>query len=822
MKNIKVLLFPLLLLFTALLLAQTNPDTKKIKISGIIIEKNSKQPLEYATITLTNVTNPKDISGGITNPKGEFVILITPGTYTIKSEFISFKANEIKNVALNKNTNLGTIGLDEDATQLNQIEIRAEKSTIEIKLDKKVYNVGQDLMVKGGTVSDVLDNIPSVSVDIEGNVSVRGNENVKILIDGRPSNAISIAEALRLIPADAIDKVEVITNPSARYDAAGGGGLLNIILKKGKNQGFNGVVLASSGYPNSNGLSGTLNYKTKNFNIFTTQGYNYRNSPGNTFVATDYLNNDINSPNHINETRKNNKTNTSYNANLGIEWYVNKTITWTNTFNLRKSKGTNLDNVNFENNYSNPAKNFLRNRISNEDSESTDAEFVTSLLKKFKKEGHKLGFDAQYSQNNDLDVATIKDSKNGIDFSSNDQRQTRGLLQTDYVLPFGKGSQFEAGYRGDYTDRINTVLVNTNEIPNPNFTNKLQYQEKINALYTQYGTKSNKLSFLFGLRWEDSNIAVNQLTSEIYKNKKYNNFFPSAFITYEISDASSLSSSYSKRINRPGGRQLNPFSNYSSNINIFQGNPDINPAMTDAIDLSFLKKWSKITLSTSLYINKTTDVFQYVRKESGTFATTIVAGSPDIKIPIIITSPINLGKEYRGGFEFTLNYAPYKWWKLNSNFNFFKVNTIGNYTYVDFNGVSVTQNFDSNATSWSTKLSSKITLPYKIDMQINGTYNGPQINAQGKSLGVYGANFALSKDVFKDKGTFSFNINDVFNSRKRMIETFIPGLISSYSEMQWRERQFTLSFTYRFNKQKSDRDKQQKKPQESSGDDFPG
>ena len=260
-----------LLLFCFSLLGYAQPGKDKLKVTGKVIEKNSKQPLEYATITLKNTTNPKMIAGGVTNNKGEFTIDVSSGTYDIIVEFISFKSTTIKEKNITENLSLGTIGLAEDAAQLNEVVVRAEKTTVEIKLDKKVYNVGSDLMVKGGTVSDVLDNIPSVSVDAEGTVSLRGNENVRILIDGRPSNAINITEALRLIPADAIEKVEVVTNPSARYDAEGGGGLLNIILKKGKNQGFNGTIIANTGYPDNHGLSGTLNYKTEKLNYSRLQ-----------------------------------------------------------------------------------------------------------------------------------------------------------------------------------------------------------------------------------------------------------------------------------------------------------------------------------------------------------------------------------------------------------------------------------------------------------------------------------------------------------------------------------------------------------------------
>jgi outer membrane receptor for ferrienterochelin and colicins len=818
MKKLKFTITFLLLCTAFLSFAQMKPLAKKIKITGIVVEKVSNQPLEYATITFLNTKNPKAIAGGITNVKGEFDVDVNPGVYDIKIEFISFKSTEIKQKRLQKNTNLGQIALEEDAAQLNEVVVRSEKTTVEIKLDKKVYNVGKDLMVKGGTVSDVLDNIPSVSVDVEGNVSLRGNENVKILIDGKPSNAINISDALRLIPADAIEKVEVITNPSARYDAEGGGGLLNIILKKGKNLGLNGTFIATTGYPDNHGLSGTLNFKSENFNLFTTQGYNYRNSPGNAFTNSRYLNDDNSTKNYLNETRENDRYNKSYNGNFGMEWYLDKSTSWTNTLNYRKSNGDNRDVV-FQYNYdADFIYDYTINRTNEEDSNSQNVEFATNLTKNFKKDGHKITIDGSFSSNDDKNTALITDTRTNssitaFDKTMNNQSQNRNLLQMDYVLPLGKGSQLEAGYRGDFTKLVTDYQVKNDGIINNNFTNTLEYKENVNALYTQYGFKIKKFSTLIGLRWEDSSIDINQLATSDFNNKKYNNFFPSAFFTYELSEKSSTSISYSRRIQRPRGRQLNPFNNLSSNINIFVGNPDLNPAFTDAIDWGYIKRWNKLTFNTSLYVNKTTDVFQFVRRESGD----IVNGAP-----VIISSPINLATEYRTGFEFTLNYSPYKWWKLNSNFNFFRNETQGDYTYTDFNGDEITQNFDNTATSWFARLSSKINLPYKIDWQTNGTYNGPQSNAQGKSLGVFSANLAFSKDVLKDKGTISFNISDVFNSRKRILETYLPGAVSSYSEMQWRERQFTLSFTYRFNKQQNEKEKQPKKSQSDGENDFQG
>jgi len=818
MKSIKTILAAVLFLITFISYAQPNAGGAKLKVTGKVIEKSTNLPLEYSTITLKSTTNPNSIFGGITDSKGEFSIDVASGNYNIIIEFISFQANEINNKAITQNTNLGTIILDEGPKQLNEVIIRAEKTTVEIKLDKKVYNVGNDLMVKGGTVSDVLDNIPSVSVDVEGNVSLRGNENVKILIDGRPSNAINITDALRLIPADAIEKVEVITNPSARYDAEGGGGILNIVLKKGKNQGLNGTLIANTGYPENHGLSGTLNYKAEEFNLFTTQGYSYRNSPGNSFTNSRYLNDDNSTRDYMYENRENERLNKSYNGNFGFDWFLSESLTWTNTFNYRKSSGDNVDDV-FQNYYDgNFIYDYTRNRVNEEDSKSQNLEFSTNFTKKFKKDGHKLTVDGSFSSNTDNNIALITDSTNNsaiiaTDNTFNNQEQSRNLIQTDYVLPIGKNTQFEAGYQGNFVKNTTDYSVVRNGIPFPQFTNTLEYKEKVNALYTQFGTKFNKLSMLYGLRWEDSNIDVNQLATNEFNNKKYNNFFPSAFFTYELSETSDASISYSKRIQRPRGRQLNPFNNLSSNVNIFIGNPDLNPAYTDAFDLGYLKKWSKITFNTSMYFNITNDSFQFVRRPNGDFQD---------GVPVIISTPINLAKEYRTGFEFTLNYSPYKWWKLNSNFNFFYNETDGDFSYIDNNGDEVLQDFDNKATSWFARINSKVTLPYKIDWQTNMSYNGAQKTAQGKNLGVFAMNLAFSKDVFKEKATVSLNVSDLLNSRKRISETYLPGNVDSYGEFQWRERQITLSFTYRFNVKKNEREKPRNGNGGDDGGDFPG
>jgi outer membrane receptor protein involved in Fe transport len=832
MKKFKLILV-LLFLFVGLSnFAQQGPPTfNKVKVTGKIVEKKSNQPLEFATITLKNQKNPKAISGGITNNKGEYEADVIPGVYDITIEFISFKSIEIKGKSITEKTSLGTIGLEEDASQLNEVVVRAEKSSVEIKLDKKVYNVGQDMMVKGGTVSDVLDNVPSVSVDTEGNVSLRGSDNVRILIDGRPSYAVNIAEALRQLPADAIDKVEVITNPSARYDAEGGSGIINIVLKKGKNQGFNGTLIASTGIPETYGLTANINYKTEKLNYFTTAGYNKRTTEGGGKTNSEYFNKDGSTKNFLYEDRDTERSNDGFNGRAGLEWTVAPNTYWTNAINYEKYTGDSNDLINYNNYDASQIFTSTSYRLNTGDTGSENVSYNSNLIKNFNDKGHKLTIDGSISRNTDDSQSTITASPN-FNTTLNNQVQKQAQIQADYVLPLGEGSQFEAGYKGSFGDLNNVYSVSgADQKPISNLSNTLEYKENINALYTQYGFKANKFSYLFGLRWEDTDINVNLLEDpKDFNTKKYNNFFPSAFISYEISDQSNLTTSYSKRLTRPRGRFMNPAVNYASNVNIFQGNPDLDPAQTNKFDIGYIKRWDKVTFNTSAYFEDTKDVFSFVRSPNGDVVTadgTVVTPKPGEKIegiPVIKSQPINLGEEQKYGFEFTLNYTPYKIWRLNSNFNLYNVKTTGEHSYTDTTGELKVQNLDNQANTWFARVSSKLTLPYKIDWQLNGTYNGEQKTAQGKNLDQFSMNTAFSKDIMKDKATLAFNISDIFNTRIMRSYTYLDNQ-TSYSEMQFRKRQFNLSFTYRFNKAKNEKDKNAQPKNEGGGDgggDFPG
>ncbi|MBC8769983.1 TonB-dependent receptor [Arenibacter sp. BSSL-BM3] len=811
----KKLLPVTLLLFTLVSYAQGGQGPQEpIKITGTVLEQGTDEPLEYSTLVLQSVRNPEKVTGGITDASGKFEVEAAPGNYNISVEYISYKSYKLNNQSLRTATDLGVIRLALDVSQLAEVEVVGERTTVELRLDKKVYNVGSDLTVKGGSVTDVLSNVPSVSVDVEGNISLRGNESVRILINGKPSALSGLSpEALQQLPADAIEKVEVITNPSARYDAEGTAGILNIILKQSKTAGLNGSVTVYTGHPETYGGSVSLNLRRDNFNIFTNTTYRYRSGPGNALFDQENFDSNGNTLSFQNEIREYQRKDKSFNTNVGFELFLDESSSITNSLVFSKSNGDNSVNVDFSNFDENRTPTIQRNRFTLEDEFEEEVQYSLNYQKKFEKEGHILTFDYQYSKGIDDENSIIKEVILGdnIDLDTertiDDQTQRSQLVQMDYVLPFGKDnqSQFEIGYRGTFNNNNTDFDFGIEQQDgsfnsDPNFSNELNYKEYVNAAYTQLGSKFNKFSILGGLRMEASDIGIELLNSNELTNKDYVNWFPSVFLGYEFSEKEQVTLSYSKRLRRPRSRFINPFPSRSSNTNLFQGNADLDPTFTDAYDLGYLKRWDKFTFTTSGYFNRSTGVFQFVSRETGDFVTIENPDDPQnpIVVPVQVRSPINLATEDRYGMEFTTTYTPKRNWRLTWNVNAFQRDLQGDFTYINSQNEEIVQNFDANNFSWFTRFSAKIPVPGKIDFQTNFFYMGPSEDAQNTSKGMLSSDLGLSKDILKDKGSLTLNVGDIFNTRKRRSDTRTEN-VATYSEFQWRERQITLTFQYRFN-----------------------
>ena len=460
-----------------------------------------------------------------------------------------------------------------------------------------------------------------------------------------------------------------------------------------------------------------------------------------------------------------------------------------------------------------------RNRFTNEHEDDENIQYSVNYKKDFDKDGHELTLDYQYSTGNELENSIINEIIIGetstlpTEQTINDERQIRQLVQMDYVLPFGKDkkSQFELGYRGTFND-FNTdfnfgILENGTLNSDPNFSNELNYKEYVNSAYTQFGTKINKFNILGGLRMEASDIGIELVNTNEISNKEYVDWFPSLFLGYEFSEKEQLTISYSRRLRRPRSRFINPFPSRSSNTNLFQGNPNLDPTYTNAFDLGYLKRWDKVTFNTSAYYNHSTGVFQFITEERGV----VEIENPDdptnpVLVPVQVRTPINLATENRYGMEFTTSYTPKRNWRFSWNINLFQRQLRGDYKYVNFQDEEIVQNFDADNFTWFTRFSAKLPLPGKIDFQTNLFYRGPAENAQSRNKGILSTNMAFSKDILKDKATLSLNINDLFNTRKRRSETRTDN-VYTYSEFQWRQRSIRLSFLYRFNEPQSQRNR---------------
>ena len=785
--------------------------TNQFNVFGKIIDSESGEPLEYATVTILKVEENSVVTGGITDKDGVFNIPTSKGDYNILIEYISFKNYTINNLSVNENKDLGLISLIMDVEALDAVEIIAEETTVEIKLDKKIYTVGQDLTVKGGNAGDVLDNIPSVSVDLEGNILLRGNDAARILINGKPSSLVGIdSKFLQQLPSDAIEKVEVITSPSARYEAQGSGGIINIILRKNKKLGLNGSISSNIGYPERTGLSSNLNYRNGKINFFNSSGFSDRFSPGSGYNYSEYYNGDQPST-FFEENRETERDRNSFFTNNGVEWYIDDMTSVVGSFFYNQSESddsqtNNLDELDSAGDILNQTV-----QVENEKEIDFNREYNLNFERNFNDSGHKLTIDLQYDNSKEWEDAIISENDILEELIESNQESESYLIQGDYVNPIGENRQFEAGFRISQDDDITDYRVYDYEnfipVEDLNQSNLFQYKERISALYTQYGVKvEDKYSFLVGLRLENTNKDINQLTIEDFTNKNETGLFPTFNFGLEISEDETLTFGYNRRIRRPWSRFINPFPTKVSPINIFRGNPNLDPTYSNNIDFGYLKRYkSSFTINTSAYYQKSTNTFNFISEQTG--ETAEING---VDVPITERYPINLSTNTRFGFELNLSYRKGRKWNISSNFNVYSNKVEGSYNDIVY---------DNENVSWSYRLNNKLTLPGKIEWQTRMNLRGPSETAVSKSEGDVSIDLAFSKELFKDKASLTLNISDLLDQRGWRTETFNDTFYNN-SEWRWRRRSFTLNFTYRFNQKKNQNRNQQRQSYDDGSFEF--
>ena len=773
-------------------------QSRQIVLSGIITDAESSEPLPYATVSVYN-RNGDLADGGIADENGVFKLNLPPNDYSLNFEYIGFESVTIDIKPYPNNINIGTVKLISSFDSLEGVDVVGQSAEVEIRLDKRVYNVSKNNLIRGGTVSDVLENVPSVSVDIDGNIELRGNNNVRILVDGKPSGLIGLGgiDALTRLPAESIEKVEVITSPSARYQAEGTTGIINIILAKRFLKGLNGVFNLSAGRNDTYSGSANLNYRKGKFNFFTNSGYSDRTNKGRA-VQDNVYTDPLESVERYVEERQFNRRRQGFNVNIGLDYQMTEKTSLTMSYLTNERDGDD-STINEQSQYQIDGV-LVTNRYEKEIDREDSNQFSVDFEHQFNKQGHKLTATLQTEKNDETETSDINSFfENGQPSDDSEinrtvENQERNLAQLDYVYPIDKNTQFEAGYRGTDNKRkidfeVQIIDENDNATVDENLSNVLDFEQEVHALYSQYGKKFNTFSFLAGLRFENTRIFVEQLdSSSPLNNKSYNDYFPTLNLGWEISPTASITLGYNRRISRPNAWTLNPFQSRSSKTSYFQGNPKLDPSYSNGIDIGYLKQFKKVTLNSSVYYRKSTDAVS--RVAIVTDETVFVNG---IETPVIRRLPINLGTEEQFGVEFNTSLRLIKGMRTNASVNFFRRIEKGNYQ-----GIS----YDSNNTSWSGNLSNSYRLPFAVQSQFSVRYRGPNESSFGKSKGFLYTDLALSKDILNDNATINFRFSDLFNTGKYDYQTITPVAVTD-GIYQRREPTYTLTFTYRFRQEKN-------------------
>ena len=765
-------------------------------ISGKVVDE-SGAPVPFANAAVYS-NDSTLVTGAVSDDKGNFSIPVENGSYFVKITFLSFEENTVRNVNVsNGEVNLGTIKLKSGSQMLESVVVQGEKSQMELYLDKRVFQVGKDLSNISGSASDILDNVPSVTVDVEGNVSLRGSQNVRILIDGKPSGlaGISTADALRQLQGNLIESVEVITNPSARYDAEGEVGIINIILKKEDRRGVNGSFAANAGHPDNYGASFNINFRRERFNLFSSYGFSYRSNPGrgNSFQRFETADTTFSYFQDNDRVR----SDRSHNLRAGLDYFFNEKSILTGSFILRKSDGLNKSTNEY--NDFDEADMLVRRVVRNEREEEPEinSEIALSYRKEFERKGKQFTADFKWIENQETEFSTFQQTDFSIDStgfqrSENTEDERNALMQVDFTTPFSEKGKIETGLKSTLR-----VIDNDFEVEQldpeggtwsilPQLNNNLIYTENIHAAYFIVANEINKFSWQAGLRGELSDIIV-ELTETNEKNfQNYFNLFPSAHLSYRIAPEKTIQISYSYRLSRPRFRELMPFSNFSDNRDISTGNPNLRPEYTNSIEAGYLLNWASGSLLSNLYYRYRTGVVEEIALVDS--------------LGFTRRYPVNLATEDAYGLEFNFTFNPVNWWRLNTNANFYRAIREG-----DFNE----QRFFSDTYTWTTRTTSRFTIAKSVDFQVGFNYRAPRLTTQGRERSMYFVDLGLSKDVLKGRGTVTLAVRDLFNTRKfrSTIRTETPEeRYFSERSNQWRLRQTLLTFTYRLNMKQEARD----------------
>ena len=774
-------------------------------LKGSIIDEATNLPVEYANIILYKMRDSSMVTGGITDSKGNFSIEKVPfGKYYVDFKFIGYKNTRVKDVLIipkQPTVALEAVKLSPISENIEGVVVTGQKSMLQSNLDKKVINVDRNISAEGGTALDIMRSIPSVDVDVQGNVSLRGSSNLTILVDGKPSQITSLDE----LPASIVQSVEVITNPSVRYDPDGMSGILNIVLKKKKTPGYHGMVSLNAGTGNK--YSGTINMNVRQgkFNYFGNFDYRHFQSTGND------LTNMLTSQNFKNSIQNDGRNGLSNNFRGGIDYFINpkNTLSIAGSINVRNFKGN--DTTNTLNNSA-----FFSNQGTNDNNKMTGKELTLNYKKTFETPGQEFSFDLLYSnydRKSYENLATL-DSMSVLhhDKSNTDGKINSFTFQTDFVKPIGNGGRIETGLKGIVRKQdADYYVLNYLPLPNDwqdtlNLSNQFIFMDQIYAGYGIYSNTIGSISYQGGIRIEDQIKKIEQKTKNETVNISLFNYFPSAHLKWDINKTNAVQVSYSKRVNRPNGRVINPFVNKENDYYYSYGNPFLKPEFTSSYELGHSLNLDKTNITSTLFYRRTVDKITQI--------TNLYQG-PTSATDTLKSTYTNLASGSTLGVEVVASQTFTSWLKANGSFSFFKAKLDG-YTYNEVPQAA------SQSNSWTAKGTASFSIIKDLEFQLSGNYRSPVITGvsgggdrgpmggaaggQGKSKEVYWVDCGLKYNILKNKATLTLRVSDIFNTRKFKSTTYINDYTSTYSEMRQESQIVFFGFSYKINDYKQRRD----------------
>ncbi len=762
---------------------QSWAQKETITIKGTVVEEFGGQPIAFATVLISDNENKKPITGTTTLDDGSFILETDTSNFYIEVSFLGYQTKTFGLPSTqNKTLDLGTISLSEDAKQLEEVVVQGEVSRTEFKLDKRVFNVGKDLSSTGASALDVLNNVPSVNVNIEGKVSLRGSQGVQILINGKPSIIASEeGNALGTITADMIDRIEVITNPSAKYDAEGTSGIINIVIKKEERKGLNGSISVNTGAPDSHSVGVSLNRRTEKFNLFSQIGVGLRDLPNEIETRNEDLVN--NTKILTNGTEYRNEK--YFNLVLGTDYHINDSnvLTLSGNYALELEDQPSNTNITALDASSEITSQWERNEVT--EARNPKLQYELQYKKDFKGgEDHTLLFSALGNffgkdQSSEFVNTTISgDDNDAKQQTRTDFKEAVFTYKLDYTNPFSDEWTLETGAQYVLNDVSNDYevndLVNGFFVNDPGLTNIFEFDQKVFGLYGTGSYEGAKWGVKAGLRLEQTDLNTFLANSGEANDQNYSNFFPSLHTSYKFNDNISLQAGYSKRIYRPRLWDLNPFFNIRNNFSIRQGNPALLPEFTDSFEITSIFILGKASLNFGVYHRYTIDVIERV----STFENNVSTFRPE-----------NIGTNRATGIEFNAKYSPVNWLTLNGDFN---------YSQFKREGIFDTSVFDFNGDQWSSKLMTKVKLPADIDLEMTGNYQSSYQTVQSEVSDNLFMDLGIRKNILKGKAVLNMSIRDVFASRVN--ESQIAQADFEVYNRRQRGRFVAFGFSYGFGK----------------------